>query len=274
MDEWIEKKILILGTTYPSYSKKYVENVCTGGLEAHTNRMVRIHPVPLRYLEKEHKFKKFQWVTLRAAQHPSDPRPESLRIDPNSIQLGSTIPASRTDERRIPIESSPHVIRSVEALKERWEKDQTSMGIIQPLKITGVQISKRSEQERTDWYTQEKALLSQKTFEFERPPKPLDFPEVKFDVSWICNDERCKGHTMGIMQWGLHELFRKLKNDVNGRKKVLDSIMSELDLEKRDVFFFLGNFRGKMFNFGLMDSYSPKKRTPAKKSQLSLFNNK
>lgn len=266
MDPWTTKRILILGTTYPSYSKKYVENACTGGLEEGTGKMVRIHPVPVRYLEPEHRFKKFQWVTLRTANHPSDPRPESLRIDPDSIEPQEIIPSTQTDERRKLVESSPHMFQSVEALKERWDVDGTSLGTIRPKKITGVRLVPRSSAERAEWLAKEKDLFSQQAFEFERPPKPLDFPEVKFEVSWLCDDPRCTGHTMGLMQWGLHELYRKYRGNAAREEKVLGAMRDELDLEKRDVFFFLGNFRGKMFNFGLMDSFSPGKRR-----QLSLF---
>lgn len=266
MDPWTTKRILILGTTYPSYSKKYVENACTGGLEEHTGKMVRIHPVPVRYLEPEHRFKKFQWIKLRTAPHPSDPRPESLRIDPTSIEPGEVIPASRGEERRELIEASPHMFRSVEALKARWEADGTSLGTIRPKRIDAVRLVRRSEAERAEWNAKEKELFSQQTFEFERPPKPLDFPEVKFEVSWTCDDSGCSGHTMGLMQWGLHELYRKYRGKSDGDDKVLAAMRDELDLVKRDVFFFLGNFRGKMFNFGLMDSFSP-----GKQPQLKLF---
>ena len=55
MDRWKEKRILVLGMTYPAYSYKYVENVCTGGIDERTKKMVRIHPVPLRYLKEGHR---------------------------------------------------------------------------------------------------------------------------------------------------------------------------------------------------------------------------
>jgi hypothetical protein len=43
-------------------------------------------------------------------------------------------------------------------------------------------------------------------------------------------------------------------------QKVLGAMWSRLDLKKRDVFLFLGSFRGHQHNFGLMDSYSPEKQ--------------
>jgi len=73
MEKWQEKRILILGSTYPSHSKTYTEIVCTGGIEEESCRMVRLHPVPMRYMAAEHRFKKFQWIRVKVQPHDSDP---------------------------------------------------------------------------------------------------------------------------------------------------------------------------------------------------------
>jgi len=260
MEPWTTKRILIIGMTYPAYSKKYAENACTGGIEESTYRMVRIHPVPVRYLEATQRFHKFQWITAKVRQHEQDPRPESLRVEPSSISVGDVIPATKSDERRRYVEKSPHLFKSVEELKDRWDKDRTSLGAIKPKEITGIRLTARSAAAKAEWKEKEDALLSQTTMEFLKPPKKIDFPEVEFNVSWLCDDTRCKGHEMGMLQWGLHELYRKLAKDPARNKKVVDSMHADLDLRSKDVFLFLGNFRGKMFNFGLMDSFSPGRR--------------
>ena len=266
MDAWTTKRILILGTTYPAYSKKYTENACTGGITEDTKEMVRIHPVPLRYLEEKNRFRKFQWITAKVQQHSSDPRPESLRVEPDSIVAGE-IMAPKDEARRRFIEESPHFMSSVEELKERWQRDGTSLGTIQPKEILGVRVARKGAKERDDWRKKEDELFAQQRFEFERPPKKLDFPELNFLVKWACDDKRCnKPHEMGILQWGLHELARKLHDDPQRDDKLVQAMKKELDLDKRDVFLFLGNYRSKMFNFGLMDSYSP-----TRQAQLKLF---
>lgn len=257
MEPWSRRRILILGMTYPSYSEKYFENACTGGIDEETLSMVRIHPVPARYLEPSQRFKKFQWITVNAARHPSDPRPESLRVEPSSIEVGDVIPAEEGEKRRQLVASSPHVVQSVEALKDLWDSDGTSLGTVRPREIGKLRIERRSPSERADWLAKEKELFAQTRLPYEQPPKPIDFPEVKFMVQWTCDDARCGGHDMSIGQWGLHELWRKLDGDPNREAKVLAKMNDELNLKQREVFLFLGNFRGKMWNFGLMDSFSP-----------------
>ena len=48
---WQEKDILITIKTYPEYSSKYTETVCTCGILAETGQMIRIYPIRFRYLD-------------------------------------------------------------------------------------------------------------------------------------------------------------------------------------------------------------------------------
>jgi hypothetical protein len=258
MDRWQTKRILILGTTYPSYSKKYTETVCTGGLEDETFRMVRLHPVPYRYLDEGKSFHAFQWIRVNVRQHPNDPRPESLGIDPDSIVLEEQVPPGQDDVRRGYLERSPHFVKSVEELKDRQKATSTSLGIVKPARISGCRVQRKSPNEREEWVEKEKEILAQGRL-FGDEAKALDFPEAEFRVQWECDDPRCQGHDMGILQWGLHELYRKLARDPERDDKVVKKMESQLNQKKKDVFLFLGSFRDHMYNFGLMDSYSAPK---------------
>lgn len=265
---FVEKRILILGMTYPSYSTKYVENVCTGGIEEGTLNMVRIHPVPLRYLEPARRFKAFQWIKVRARTHPSDGRPESLQIDDENIQPMEVIPASRSEDRRRFLEKSPHCVQSVEDLHQRWKQNRTSLGIVRPKEILEVRVLPRPRKERDQWLAKERMLLGQKHI-WDRAPRRLDWPEVSFKVKWRCDDPHCTVHEMDLLQWGLHELYRKLGGDPRRDEKVVQKMKKQLDLNHFDVFLFLGNFRTTQVNFGLMDAYSAPRQ--AKDFQGRLF---
>lgn len=265
MDKWQEKRILILGTTYPSYSMKYTESVCTGGIEEETRKMVRLYPIPHRYLDSSQKFHAFQWIKVRLMKHPSDSRPESYKVDTSSIELQEQIPSTKHNKRREYLETSPHLCKSVEELKERQKNDGTSLGIVIPASINTVSIEMRSRKERKEWQEKENALLSQGSL-FGEEVKPIDFPEAKFYVHWKCADDKCEGHKMSLHQWGIHELYRKYRDHPDCQEKVIQAMYSKLDQTDNDVFLFLGNFRDIQYNFGLMDSYS----APVRK-QGSLF---
>ena len=104
--KWEDRRILILGKTYPSYSFKYTENACTGGVFEDTLEMVRLHPIPHRYLEEGNRFSAFEWIKARITKNLSDSRPESYRVDFNAIEVQDTIPSNRPEERRHYLEKS------------------------------------------------------------------------------------------------------------------------------------------------------------------------
>jgi len=258
MEIYQSKRILVLGTTYPSYSRKYTEVVCTGGIIEDSYEMIRLHPIPHRYLESEHKFKAFQFITVKITKDLRDPRPESYKVDPRSISLQEMIPSTKHNLRVEYLERSPHLCQSVEELKGRQTARGTSLGIIKPKRVTDCKIVLRSDSEREEWKQKEKEVLSQQNL-FGDNPKPIDFPDAEFVVSWECDDKRCNGHNMNLHQWGIHELYRKFKRDPDRDEKVVAEMWKKLDQSSRDVYLFLGNFRDIQYNFGLMDSYSPKK---------------
>ncbi len=270
LEPWTSGRILILGMTYPHYSGTYTENACTGGILEQTGELVRVHPMPQRYLAYDSRPKTFQWMRVRHRKHESDPRPESLRIDPSSITCEDLIASTEVDERRGWLVRCSGLLRSVEEVKRVWTRRRTSLAIIQPAEILNVTFERRSESERKAWRAKEKSLLAQERIAaFIGSVKPIDFPETRFMVKWRCDDAECSTHEMGVEDWGIHELWRKLAGDPDRESKVLESFANRLDLEKREVFFYLGNFRTTLWNFGLMGMSSL--RRTATPPQLSLF---
>ena len=80
------EQLLILTKTYPSPSAKYRETTCVAAL-TRTGELRRLFPVPYRFLVDETKFKKWEWIEASVATTSSDRRPESRRIDVDSIEL-------------------------------------------------------------------------------------------------------------------------------------------------------------------------------------------
>jgi hypothetical protein len=72
-------KVLISVKTYPTLSTKYNELVCTAGF-LENGDWVRIYPLPFRALDKDQKYKKWQWIELDLERNTSDVRPESYKV--------------------------------------------------------------------------------------------------------------------------------------------------------------------------------------------------
>lgn len=256
---WQRRKILVLGMTYPSYSKKYVENVCTGGLFEDTLEMCRIHPVPKRYWDSAEQFKSWQWIETEV-RRDTDPRPESFRIG-ERVELGSVMESGSKGwaERRPYLEKSPYLFEEWGALQEAHASRKISLAIVRPAEIVNIKLEQKTESEREEWIQKEKDLLAQQ--DMLRDIKPLNFVPVRFKVAFRCKDED-RPHEMSLLQWGIHELYRRYKNSPWGdmEEKLLAKLRQGLDLSKRDVFLFVGTFRARLDQWGLMDCASPPKK--------------
>ena len=170
---WQRRKILVLGMTYPNYSRKYVENVCTGGLFADTLEMCRIHPVPKRYWDEADQFKSWQWIEADVEQHDGDPRPESWRLG-DSVDIGEVIPAGKKgwEERRRFLDDSPYLFDEWRALQDAHAEKGLSLAIVQPAEIVNLRIQRKSPKEEAEWQEKERELLAQE--DMFRKLKPLD----------------------------------------------------------------------------------------------------
>jgi hypothetical protein len=263
---YTEEKILIWGKTYPELSKKHIETVCTAGV-LESGKPVRLYPITYRYLNDE-QFKLYQWITASIKKNPNDTRPESYKIDCDSIQMGETIPATQDEwgkRGEFMFRDKGWQFESVEDLQEAQKKNRTSIGIVTPREITKVEVIERSEEDARTF--EQKFEDLKKTVEAQRaqiqmfgdaiPPemKKLEFLEARVVVSWFCNGKECTGHNMQVLDWGLCELQRREGSEAAVKK------MKELcKLDIYDLRFFLGNLFQYPASFLIVGMWYPKRR--------------
>jgi hypothetical protein len=263
---YTEEKILIWGKTYPELSKKHIETVCTAGvLESGTP--VRLYPITYRYLNGE-QFTLYQWITAAIQKNPNDTRPESYKIDCDSIQVGEIIPATHDKwgkRREFVFRDKNWQFESVEELQEAQKKNRTSIGIVMPREITKVEVIERSEEDALSFDQKfedlKKTVEAQRAqiqmFEDAIPPemKKLEFLKSRVVVSWFCHGRDCAGHNMQVLDWGLCELQRREGSDAAVKR------MKELcKLETYDLKFFLGNLFQYPGSFLIVGMWYPKRR--------------
>jgi hypothetical protein len=138
--DWQRRRILIWGKTRPEMSAKYREIVCTGGVFEDTRRLVRLYPVPLRYMDNDRVFRKYQWIEAAVRPALRDPRPESYNIHAEDITLGECVGTERATwaTRASWVLAPQNLFTSVEELQQRQAAEQTSLGIVQPKAVTRV----------------------------------------------------------------------------------------------------------------------------------------
>lgn len=283
--KWERRKILIWGKTRPELSQKYREIVCTGGVFADTKRLVRLYPIPLRYMDDEKYFKKYQWIEAYVTRSSSDSRPESYKIRPDGIEVFDTIrtkPGGNWDDRAEWIMYKKNIFQSVEALQEQQKVDHTSLGLIRPKLITNVIPQKYGQTERDRFWEKYKNAVAQMELpidpENRREIKPLIPPDYRFKIQFRCDDERCEqDHIFSILDWETDALYFKLrqqgKSSFEASKAIVDKLENQVCSPDKDLHFFLGNISTHPNIFTIVGLWWPKKKKKKKdeSKQLSLF---
>lgn len=279
--KWERRKILIWGKTRPELSARYRETVCTGGVFADTKRLVRLYPIPLRYMDDEKVFKKYQWIEASVTRSLSDPRPESYKISAEDITVLETIPtvSGNWDNRAEWIMQPQNIFQSVEALQAQQATDSTSLGLVKPSKILGVFAHSTNNEERDDFWKRYLDSLQQMKIPFENVEhhdvKPLSPAEFKFKIKFKCNDEKCKReHTFSVLDWEIDALYfncRKRGDAVDvAKNKVIDKL-NEICSDDKDAYFYLGNIYNHPQEFTIVGLWYPKRKKMPQKQQLSIF---
>ncbi len=151
------ERMLILAKTYPTPSKGYVETTCVAAV-SEGGELRRVFPVPFRLLPDEKHFTKWQWITADFRLPNDDKRPESRRIDVDTLAVGQQVPTGRTwAERMRWIE--PHILPCFADLEARRQATGETLGFLRPSRLVGLEITPLPAAER-DWNEKERANLS------------------------------------------------------------------------------------------------------------------
>ena len=89
MPSWIKQKVLIAVRTYPTPSSKSVEASCTAGVS--DGKWIRLFPIPYRLMNEARQFEKWHWIDVETTKATNDQRPESFKINQDSIAIGEQV---------------------------------------------------------------------------------------------------------------------------------------------------------------------------------------
>ena len=144
-----QDEFLILTKTYPAPSTKHRETTCVAAFNC-AGALRRLFPVPFRFLEGDQQFKKWEWVRACANHASNDQRPESYRLDLDSVTcIGQRIGTEHGwAERRRWIE--PHVVSSFSRLEERRKHTGETLGFLRPSRLVHLEIVPAKEPDWTD----------------------------------------------------------------------------------------------------------------------------
>src|SRR6266702_4402831 len=120
---WEEKTALIIGRASPEPSKKHIETVCTGGI-TEDGQVLRLYPIPLRYLDSDTRYRLWTWVKFEVQKNPADKRKESYKVREGSIRVLAEL--KNKSERFSLLQKA--IVPDRETLEKRYYEDWTSIG--------------------------------------------------------------------------------------------------------------------------------------------------
>lgn len=250
------RRILVVVKTYPNPSQSHVETVCCAGVDLATGQWVRMYPITFRRLA-DRRFTKYQVITAMAAHPDRDSRPESLKIDQDTIRLvGAPLPAGDGGWRRR-MAMLPPADRSLEQIHDAQRRDGTSLGMFRPKRIRRLVIRKAK-----PWTEKQKAALRQERLDLgERLTNELSELEQipwEFAYEFTCDDDRCAtGHTLQIFDWEIGQSYRSwFRSDPNGWVEKIRT-KYEMELPARDLLFVVGNLAKRRRTFVIVGLVRP-----------------
>lgn len=261
-------RILILAQTNPTFSKKYIETVCTAGLldlGGGKYKWVRLYPIVKRALNV--KYHKYQWISciLNNCNRNNDKRPESWKVFDDTIEaheydrLNKGSKADWEARKQILLRSGVPVIKRKQELIEGAIANAFSLCLFKPTKIRSF-----SAQYQDPSFTEEekehiKRAKAQKLLIFMEN----DFSEVHFSkipYNFICEFEDADGHVLklSVLDWEMSTLFRNVRKSgiTDEKAKALTLQKYNDSIKKYDVHFILGT-RHRTHNALIANPESP-----------------
>lgn len=217
------EKVLVLVKATPNWSNslgKYT--VCTAGINEN-NEWRRLYPMEWKTI-KAQEIKVWDLIEVSTTKPDKDPRPDSRKIDNNSVKnLGCAI-KNREDKRKFLLEHTDAYIP--DATKGK------TLSIIKPL-LFGFKVDKLDEIEK-------QVTMDGHVF------KTQPFGNLSLVYTFKCGDKGCamcsrvkKFHNMECFDFGANYLFSKYSDEEVAKEKVRDRCYT-LMKAKCDLWFAMG----------------------------------
>lgn len=231
-------RVRILVKAFPQHSEKHEETVCCAGV-TDNHRLIRLYPITYRRLAKEHQFNRYDLIQALSTKASNDNRPESYRVDHDSIQVIER--GKLTDEAKVRL-WQPHITTSLAALQEEHRTAGRSLGIIKPDPGSLRFLWKDAEHEEQEDTRSVQASL------FEAPLRPLKPPELTFFYRYTSGGAE---HTQSIQDWEVQATFLNYQRDYGSREKALEMMAQEYgqNIPGRNLHFIMGNMAKRRWQF-------------------------
>jgi hypothetical protein len=231
------RRILPVVKTYPNPSQKYGETVCVAGVDLDTREWIRVYPLTFRQLPNT-QFKKYQVIECRVTKPKDDSRPESVRVDQDSIKLVGR-PISTADGWRRRMALLPEPKASLCEIKRMNEAHGVSIGMFRPKTIKRLVIEPAE-----PWTEKQRSALRQEHFGLgagqTKHVAVLEQVPWTFSYKFECDEAACNGHKSQILDWEIAESFRRWSRSDPDRWEDMIRAKYERELPGKDIHLVVG----------------------------------
>jgi len=251
--EWKRRRLMIWGTTYPELSDKYKETVCTGAVDLDEKCLLRIFPMPMRYLPEDRQYKKWTVVHAETARDTSDPRPESHKIRAFDMERVGKVEA-RGDwaDRRRYLFLEEFFVDGMEHMKSLQRSTGQSLGIVRP-HIHNAGLERLTREQRQRWQEKYDAIIAQQDL-WDPGEKPVPLPTFRPYLEFSTDNEPTTVRRIAP-DWELHALANRCENAPDPSIRFREDFMDKVS--GRDVHLALGSVRSHLAEFIVVAVFYP-----------------
>jgi hypothetical protein len=247
---WVKKRVLVTVKAAPEPSKKYGDAVCTAGI-TEDGEWIRLYPVPLDLWRRGKGFRKFDWIEVECEKVSQEEKlgrkeshkikGESLKIVDRSLSGNGKVDWAGRNRWLLPRKSA-----SIEALRDAYNTDRTSLGMIRVGELIDFYKSyELSESEKSHHRVKQMVFsgLESESGSRLKPQWILDQIPHIFKYKFKCETSTCHGHDMTCEDWELFEAYRKWPDTYKTEELTFEKIKERffyLFKEKKDIHFFMG----------------------------------
>lgn len=264
------EELLILTKTYPSPSTKYRETTCVAAFNR-AGALRRLYPIPFRFLDGEQQFRKWEWIQASVIRSSDDKRPESYRIDLDTIQrIGERVDTKHEwQERRRWIE--PHIVPSFSALEARRQATGETLGFVRPIRLLQLEIRAVKD---VEWTEADKAkLMKDGLFDTDTVRHRTTLKKLPYDFyyAYECSTQNgVEKLRHKITDWEAGALYWRCRHDYGDRWETYFRQRFEKEFFEKDLLFLMGTIHRFPEQWLIVGLIYPPKMKKASVEQLPL----
>lgn len=225
-------ELMVNCKTYPAVSRRYVETVCTGGVDADGN-FIRLYPVPFRFLDSENQYKRWDVIRVRVYRDSKDKRPESWHLLPGTTP--EVIEQITTDRKRW-----DWMKNTVHPSTQSMEENGVTNGIveIEPMKLY-------YEPDKKEWTPGQLNVIQQGDLFATKEQLKSIADRVPWQFRLKYREKHTGREADGkVLAWSYYQGFRRAlqreRNEEAALETIIDKIKKSIFNPDKSVFAILG----------------------------------